>query len=128
MSGLSSSRPSVSRALALALAVMGILVLGDLNSRMADALQLERDSRLLESEVTSLETQQAQLEAQIAAVAQDQTVEEWARREAKMVREGEHLILPIPAGEDARASVPPSEGVLPLPSPWEVWWALLFGG
>ena len=46
-------------------AVGGILLLGDLNRRMADARRLERDAIVLQTETTALETQQEQSREQV---------------------------------------------------------------
>jgi hypothetical protein len=127
MTGLPSARPTFSRPLVVALVVIGILILGDLNGRMADALRLEQDAGLLRGEVASLEGQQAALQTQIAEVVNDYTVEQWARREAKMVRPGERLVLAVPASGASEPEIPASETAAPLPSAWQVWWALLFG-
>lgn len=122
------ARPALTRAGLLALAVLGILVLGDLNRRMADAERLERDSLALQADVDALEDEHARLQAEIAGVVNDTYLEAWARREAKMVRPGERLIIPIPAGGAGEVQTPGAEPLEPLPSPWQVWWALLFGG
>jgi hypothetical protein len=45
-----------------------------------------------------------------------------------MVRDGEKLIIPLPAAgvvTPTPAAAPPRDA---LPSAWQVWWALLFGG
>src|SRR4030042_2395747 len=78
-------------------AVGGILLLGDLNRRMADARRLERDTVVLQTETSALETQQAELQAGLAGAGSDAQVEEWARNQARMVRDGELLVIPLPA-------------------------------
>ena len=122
-----AARPALTRAALLALAVVGILILGDLNRRMADAERLERDATSLQIDVASLETEHERLLLAIAAVVDDAQVEAWARREAKMVRPGERLIIPVPAEGNSEPIRPAAEVAEPLPSPWDVWWALLIG-
>jgi len=118
----------LSRLWILAAAVGGILLLGDLNSRMGTARQLERDADVLGTETALLETQQAQLQTDLAAAGSEAQVEEWARAHARMVRDGEKLIIPLPA----EGVVTPTPQVAPkgepLTSAWRVWWTLLFGG
>jgi len=105
-----------------------ILVLGDLNRRMADALRLERESAVAQTVVASLESENARLRTQIAAATSGALVEEWARREAKMILPGEHLVIPVaPQGGTPQATPSPTPRPL-LPSRWDVWWELLFGG
>ncbi|MEX0788809.1 MAG: hypothetical protein WD906_03305 [Anaerolineales bacterium] len=121
------ARPGLTRAALLALAAVGILILGDLNRRMADAERLERDAIALQMDVGLLETEHDRLQAAIAAVVDDAQVEAWARREAKMVRPGERLMIPVPVEGNSEPIRPAAETAEPLPSPWDVWWALLIG-
>jgi hypothetical protein len=94
---------------------------------MADARRLERDARLLGTQVRALEGDQASLQTQVAQATSEGMVEEWARGEAKMVGPGEKLVVPIaPAGSQATATPAPSL-VERSPTKWDVWWALLFG-
>lgn len=122
------TRLGLSRLWILLAALGGILLLGDLNRRMANARQLERDAAALETETFALETQQAQLEADLASAGSDAQVEEWARSQARMVRSGEVLIIPLPAEGIVTPTPQPAPPKGDLPDNWEVWWALLFGG
>src|SRR5512137_2485983 len=121
------SKLGLSRLWIVVAAVGGILLLGDLNRRMSNARQLERDAAALQTETSALETQQAQLQTDLAAAGSDQQVETWARDQARMVRNGEVLVIPLPA----EGMVTPTPQAAPprneLPGPWDVWWALLFG-
>jgi len=108
--------------------VAGVLILGDLNRRMANARRLEREGRLAQTQVALLEAERSRLETQIAAATSGSLVEEWARREAKMVLPGEHLVVPLPAAGGEPTPWPTPTPLPPLPAKWEVWWALLFGG
>lgn len=129
MRGRPESPPGLRASPWLILAVVaGILILGDLNSRMANARRLEREARLAATEVASLESDIGQLRTQLAQVTSGARVESWARREAKMVQPGEVLVVPIPPEE---ATPAPEAGEGPgadIPGPWDVWWELLFGG
>ena len=118
----------LSRLWILAAAVGGILLLGDLNSRMGTARQLERDADTLSTETALLETQQAQLQTDLAAAGSQAQVEQWARAQARMVRDGEKLVIPLPA--EGVVTPTPQAGPTgePLPGAWRVWWTLLFGG
>ncbi|MFP3853016.1 MAG: FtsB family cell division protein [Anaerolineales bacterium] len=121
-------RRGPSKAWLIVAIILGILILGDLNRRMANARRLERDARMLSTEVSQLAAENQDLQTQVAGATSDAMVEEWARSEGRMVREGERLIIPVPAD-------PQSGGITPTPVPaserptnWEVWLALLFGG
>ncbi len=118
----------ISRLWILLAAAAGILILGDLNRRMANARQLERDTVALQTETAALETRQAELQADLAAAGSDEQVEEWARNQARMVREGEVLVIPLPAEGVVTPTPQPAPSRGDLPGSWDVWWALLFGG
>jgi hypothetical protein len=107
--------------------VIGVFILGDLTRRMADARRLERDARLLGTQVEALEEDQASLQTQVAVATSEGMVEEWARGEAKMVGQGEKLVVPIGPQGPLPTPTPAPSGVQSSPTRWEVWWALLFG-
>ena len=108
--------------------ILAILILGDLNRRMANARRLERDARSLSTEVAQLAEENAELETSVAGATSDAMVEEWARTEGRMVQEGERLIIPVPAEGEVAEVTPTPVAATDRPSNWEVWFALLFGG
>jgi hypothetical protein len=108
--------------------VLGILILGDLNRRMSNARRLERDALQLSTEVVELEARNEDLMTRVAGATGQAMIEDWARAQGRLVREGEHLVVPVPADP---GSVEPSQDPEPFgepPTNIEVWWALLFGG
>jgi cell division protein FtsB len=120
-------RARISGVWVLILIAAAILVIGDLNRRMADARRLDRDARVLETEVAGLATENASLQTQVAEATSEDLVRKWAHEEGGMVKEGEVLVRPIAAQEATpKVTVTPTSSI-PLPSNWEVWWALLFG-
>jgi hypothetical protein len=115
------------RVWAIVAAVAGMLILGDLSRRMSDARRLEREADQATTQVAALEVENARLRTQVAAAAGDAVVEDWARREAKMILPGDQLVVPMaPPGVQAAAQPTPTDPP-ELPLPWEVWWALLVG-
>jgi cell division protein FtsB len=109
------------------LLILGALVLGDLNQRMADARRLDHDAGLLEAELNRLEEENALLEAEIAVANTEPYVERWAHQEARMVREGEVLVILIgPEGEE-RVSGISHEAAVPVSSNFEEWLNLILG-
>jgi cell division protein FtsB len=123
----SGPKVNLSRVWILLAAVAGILILGDLNRRMSDAQRLERDAITLGTEVASLEADQSRLQTQVAGATSEPQVEAWARTQARLVRDGERLVIPLPASGDLNPAPPTPTPVEPLPSRWDIWWALLFG-
>jgi cell division protein FtsB len=114
--------------LIVVLVAAGILILGDLNSRMADARRLERDAAVLKTEVAAEATRNADLKTQVAGATGEAQVREWAHGQAGMVQEGERLVVPLAEESEAAYVTPTPTAVIEEPSNWEVWWALLFGG
>ncbi len=80
----------------LAALIVGTLIMGDLTRRMTDARRMERDARTLATQVYELETLNEDLEQNIAGAGDDASIEAWARSQAKMVQEGERLVVPLP--------------------------------
>jgi cell division protein FtsB len=120
-------RARISGVWLLILIAASVLVIGDLNRRMADARRLDRDARVLETEVASLATENASLQTQVAGATSEDLVQKWAHEEGGMVKQGEVLVRPIaPPDLTPQVTVTPTSSI-PLPSNWEVWWALLFG-
>jgi cell division protein FtsB len=107
--------------------IAGLLIIGDLNRRMSDARRLERDAEILEGQVAAKSTERADLMTRVAAATSEEAVAEWAHADAKLVREGEVLVVPlapsdeVPLAEDGEQTFPE------VPSKFQVWWALLFG-
>ena len=102
--------------------------MGDLTRRMTDARRMERDARTLATEVSELETMNESLEQNIAGAGDDASVEAWARSQAKMIKEGERLVVPQAVEEPSFVAAQPPEPSVEPPTTWEVWLALLGGG
>jgi len=108
--------------------IVGILIVGDLTRRMTDARRMERGAEALATQVTALESSNVELEGKIATAGDDASVEAWARSQAKLIRDGEWLVVPIPAEEPSLLSVEAPEPPVKTPTMWEVWLALLGAG
>jgi len=68
------------------------------------------------------------LEQNIAGAGDDASIEAWARSQAKMIKEGERLVVPQAVEEPSLVAAQPPEPPAKPPSTWEVWLALLGGG
>lgn len=105
--------------------LVGLFLTADFNRRLALNRRIVADEEALRQEVATAQAYQAELLAQIEAVQSDAYVERWARYEAKMVKPGEVLVVPLalpPTPEAVPTPLP-----TPTPAPWEAWWALFFG-
>lgn len=119
-------RPQLKQLLVIAGFVVLFFLLMDLNSRLNDLNRLNNQLREMETEVGGLRMTQDELKAQIAFATSEAAVNQYARNSG-MVRDGEKLIIPLPAGTPI-----PAQSLLPTPTPLEVdnldiWWALFFG-
>jgi type II secretory pathway pseudopilin PulG len=113
---------------------IGMLLVINLTGRIARGQQMEAARRRLQATIDVLETQKLDLLEQRNYATHDASVEHWAHTEGKMVREGEILVIPIPAGSNEAtpaaptpASVTPPEAE-PEPPKWHLWWSLFFDG
>ena len=102
--------------------------MGDLTRRMTDARRMERDGRALAIQVSELEALNEELEANIEGAGDDASIEAWARSQAKMIQEGERLVVPQTVEEPSSVAAPLPETPVEPPTTWEVWLALLGGG
>jgi cell division protein FtsB len=108
--------------------IVGIIIMGDLTRRMTDARRMEREARTLATQVSELEALNEELEENIAGAGDDASIEAWARSQAKMIQEGERLVVPLPVDEPSFIAAQPPEAPVEPSTTWEVWLALLGGG
>ncbi len=121
---------SVQIMFAVILAV-GLLLAINFSSRIIAGQPLQEAYNQAQSEVDELRAEQAALIAQLDYVRSDPYVEQWARAEGKMVREGEMLVVPVPSGvvveqEPVMVEEAPVQTAPPEPESWTLWWSLFF--
>ena len=108
--------------------IAALFILGDLNRRMEEARQMERDARTLASQVAGLEAGgRGAANPDGAALLLKRSSKSWAHSEGKLVRDGEKLIIPIAPPGAPTPGVPTPTPYPESPSPWLVWRELLFG-
>ena len=114
-----------------AILAIGLLLAINFSSRIAAGQPLQEAYEKVVSEVDVLRREQADLVKKHDYVQSDAYVSQWARSEGKMVRDGEILVIPVPAG--AIAEVTPTAAPLidvqttpPEPKSWQLWWSLFF--
>jgi cell division protein FtsB len=109
----------------------GLILAINFSTRIAASQPLEEVYGEVQTEIAFLEREQATLVAQRDFSQSDAYVEQWSRSEGKMVREGEVLVIPVPANQGAPPTpvpVPtiPVQTSAPQPENWMLWWALFF--
>lgn len=109
------------------------MVLGiSLSTRIASSQPLHEGLGVIETEIAGLEQEYVSLLAERDYALSEAYVEQWARSDGKMVRQGEILVIPVPLGiqEQTENEQPlnfvESETVEPEPEIWERWWSLFF--
>ena len=110
--------------IALILAVVALLI--DLNTRLS-TLQFLTDQKLtLESDVINLTATLEMVSEKVDYANSDTAVEEWARQQGMMMKEGDHVLIPLPVNEPvieptATPTVQPTQA-----ENWQVWQKLIF--
>ena len=113
---------------------IGLLLVINFSGRIARGQQMETERRKLQATITVLEAQKIELRKEFNYASSDASVEHWAHTQGKMVRDGEMLVIPIPAGITEPTPVPPAPVLIatPIPEPsapnWHLWWNLFFDG
>lgn len=111
----------------------GLILAINFSTRIAAGQPLMETYIQMQTEVAALQQEQATLIAARDYSQSDTYVEQWARGEGKMIREGEVLVVPVPAipGDALAATPQPSQSVQvqttsPALENWMLWWALFF--
>jgi cell division protein FtsB len=114
---------------------IGLLLVINLSGRIARGQQMDNERVRLQATIDVLETQRADLLQDRDYAANDSSIEDWAHSDGKMVRDGEILVVPVPAGgTDAPATTPTPPPIMasqptePETPHWHLWWNLFFDG
>ena len=111
--------------LIVGIGILVLLVLG-FNNRITTLRRLEVEAEEVGVQVEQLEGTHVQLDARIVYATSDAAVEEYAYEEARMIREGDHLVAPISPQQSTpiptTITIPPKQAV----ENWQVWKALFF--
>jgi cell division protein FtsB len=116
-----------------AIMAIGMILAINFSTRLADSRPLRDYYNSVETEIKELENVQATLIAERDYTRSDVYVEQWARRDGKMIRPGEVLVIPIPHSDNAAPTPTPPAFVAidtspPEPQNWTLWWRLFFDG
>ena len=115
-----------------AILAVGLLLAINFSSRITAGQPLQEAYSRVQTEIAQLRQEQASLIDERDYVRSDAFVESWARDEGKMVREGEVLVIPVPAANKPSQAEPTPQPFVPVettprkPDAWQVWWSLFF--
>ncbi len=113
---------------------IGLLLVINFSGRIARGQQMDSERRKLQATITVLEAQKIDLLKDRDYAQHDASVEHWAHADGKMVREGEILVIPIPANITDPTPTPASPVIVvpeetePETPTWKLWWNLFFDG
>ena len=104
-----------------------VVVIVDFNSRLEELDRLNRQAEIVRAEATQVSLTKVAYETLVANANSDQIVEEDARSNGGMIREGDRLVVVL--GDE---SAPPLDAPEPTPihtpkENWQLWWELYFG-
>jgi cell division protein FtsB len=116
------------RRVALVAGVLFLVVLiVDFNARLEELDRLNRQVEITRLEATQAGATKIAYETQIANATSGQIIEEEARSNAGMIREGDHPVVILGDGSETPPEIPEPSPV-PTPKPnWQLWWDLYFG-
>lgn len=113
---------------------IGLMMAIQFSSRVTADRDLALIKDTISQEIDLLRREQTELTNQLGYVASDAYVEEWARKEGRMIRPDMVLVIPVPstitleriAQESIQQPAAALDTTLPEPETWQVWWALFF--
>lgn len=114
-----------------AILAIGLILAINFSTRIAAGQPVQEEYDRIEQEIDALRLEQGALITERDYARSDAYVEDWARDDGKMVRPGEVLVIPVPAGEGIEATPVPQLSVEaetrpPQPENWMLWWSLFF--
>ncbi len=110
---------------------ISLLLAINFSGRIAAGRKIEADRDTLMNDIGTLQARATALNGELDYVSGDAFVEKWARKEGKMVKPGEVLVVPVPGRMPPQAAPTP---FVPRPSTdqhadaqnWKLWWQLFF--
>ncbi|MCC6804548.1 MAG: hypothetical protein IT319_16815 [Anaerolineae bacterium] len=111
---------------------IGLILAINFSTRISAGQPLQDAYNRVSREIDDLNAEHARLTAQRDYVLSDAYVEQWARADGKMVREGEVLVVPVPASIDVEAtpevqvSLDQVRTTTQETPPWVLWWQIFF--
>jgi hypothetical protein len=111
---------------------ISLLLAINFSGRIAAGRQIESKRDDLMRSITTLEAQATVLNSQLNYVSSDSFVKDWARREGRMVKGDEVLVVPVPGPSAPRPTPAPFVDTSIADNSdtevrnWQLWWQLFF--
>ena len=110
----------------LIIILLAVYLIIDLNTRLSTLSFLENQESTLQADVVHLQGTLDTVNDRINYAGSDTAVEEWARQQGLMRKEGDHVIIPLP-GDYSTMTPTPFPEIIVTPAPnWEIWKSLIF--
>lgn len=114
----------------IAILAISLLLAVNFSGRIAAGQQIEARKSQLDRTITALEAQATALQAELNYVNSNAFVEKWARKEGRMVKGEEMLVVPVPGPSTPQPAPTPPLVVNTEPPQdarnWALWWQLFF--
>lgn len=112
---------------------IGLLLTINFSSRITEGQPVQEEYNRITSDIARLEREQDDLIALLNYVQSNLYVEEWARDNGKMIRDGEVLVIPVPSGAAIEPTATPVfspqvQVSAPQDDSWILWWQMFFDG
>ncbi|MCC7207961.1 MAG: hypothetical protein IT323_11690 [Anaerolineae bacterium] len=113
-----------------AILAISLLLAINFSGRIAAGRRIEAERGELMNGIATLEAQATALHTELNFVNSDAFIEQWARRDGRMIRNDEMLVVPVPAQTTPQPA--PTLVVAPPPADqsaaqnWQLWWQLFF--
>lgn len=113
-----------------AILAISLLLAINFSGRIAAGRRIEAERGELMGAIASLEAHATALHTELNFVNSDAFIEQWARRDGRMIRDDEMLVVPVPAQSTPQPA--PTLAVVPAaaeessPQNWQLWWQLFF--
>jgi len=121
------SSVSVIQFIALIAATIALSLIVDFGRKVALYRHLQREEARLEQEIELERARQDYLKKFKERIETEEFVDEWARREWKMLKPGERGIVPLlPKASVVPQTHPQEESASSEGSHWQEWWKLFF--
>jgi cell division protein FtsB len=114
-----------------AILAISLLLAINFSGRIAAGRRIDAERGELMDTIASLEAEATALHTELNFVNSDAFIEQWARRDGRMIRDDEMLVVPVPAQSTpvpaptmvvARPAAPEDDA----PQNWQLWWQLFF--
>ncbi len=110
---------------------ISLLLAINFSGRIAAGRRIVSERDKLQGAISTLQAQATALQGELNFVSSDTFIEQWARKEGRMVKGDEVLVIPVPGPSTPQPSPTPQLAVAvdsqkPDTQNWKLWWQLFF--